>query len=158
MSLLSANIPKVKRLPLLGAKLPAKEERPVEPITAPLRPSDEEVRYNTLLDSNPSLEALVEALDLVSCKTGERIRRITVPEDYKPQPEAGGSSRLRALAEEILQRETGYPEEDLIALIAERTGVSRERAERGFNLMLQARAIEEADSQGLYYLSGSTPF
>ena len=156
MSLLSADIPKVKRLPLLGAKLPAPEERPVELITAPLRPSDEEARYNALLDNNPSLEALVEALDLVSCKTGERIRRIAVPKDHKPQ--AGDSSRLIALAGEILQGETGYLEEDLIALIAERTGVGRERAGKGFNLMLQAGAIEEADSQGLYYLSGSTPF
>lgn len=156
MSLLSVNIPKVKRLPLLGATLPAPEERPVEPITAPLRSSDEEARYNALLDKNPSLEALVEALDLVSCKTGERIRRIAVPGDHKPQP--GGSSRLIALAEEILQRETGYLREDLVALIAERTKVSQERAERGFNLMLQAGAVEEDITQGLYYLPGSTPF
>jgi len=158
MSLLSANIPKVKRLPPLGVKIPAKEERPVEPVTAPLRPSDEEVGYNTILARNPSLEALVEALDLVSCKTGERIKRVAVPEDYKPQPEARGNSRLIALAEEILQRETGYLREDLIALIAERTKVSQERAERGFNLMLQAGAVEEDISQGLYYLPGSTPF
>jgi len=158
MSLLFVNIPKVKRLPLLGAKLPAPEERPVEPITAPLRPSDEEVRYNTMIAKNPSLEALVEALDLVSCKTGERIKRIAVPEDYKPQPEARGSSRLIALAEEILQGERGYLREDLIALIAERTQVSQERAEKGLNLMLQAGAVEEDTSQELYYLPGSTPF
>lgn len=158
MSLLSVNIPKVKRLPLLGGKLPAKEERPVEPVTVPLRLSDEEVGYNAILAKNPLLEDLVEALDLVSCRTGDRIRRTAVPEDYRPQPEAGGSSRLIALAEELLQRETGYLREDLIALIAERTKVSQERAEKGLNLMLQAGAVEEEISQGLYYLPDSTPF
>jgi hypothetical protein len=77
MSLLSTDITKLKSLSLRDVKLPAPELR-VEPITPILveRPlSDEEIAYSKLIAINPIIEELVERLDLVSIKTGERIKK-----------------------------------------------------------------------------------
>jgi hypothetical protein len=87
MSLLSTDITKVKRLSLREVRLPAPERR-VEPITQVERPpTDEEIAYSKLVAINPLIEELVERLDLVSIKTGERIKKVELREDIKPHPE-----------------------------------------------------------------------
>ena len=75
MSLLSVDITKVKRLTLREAKLPAPERRVelVTPIPAERPPTEEEITYSRLVAINPLLKELVERLDLVSIKTGERL-------------------------------------------------------------------------------------
>ena len=75
MSLLSIDITKVKRLSLREAKLPAPERRvePVTPIQVERTPTEEERTYSKLVAINPVLIELVERLDLVSIKTGERL-------------------------------------------------------------------------------------
>jgi len=144
MSLLSTDITKVKRLSLKEVKLPAPELR-VEPITPIL------------------VEELVERLDLVSIKTGERIKKVELREDIKPHPEPEikaqeiDKPKLIALAQRVIEGENSYSKEDIVARIKEATNVNQERAERGFNLILQAGAIEPTPGDR-YYLTGSTPF
>lgn len=89
MSLLSTDITKVKRLSLREVKLPAPELRvePITPILVERPPTDEEIAYSKLVAINPIIEELVERLDLVSIKTGERIRKVELREDIKPHPE-----------------------------------------------------------------------
>jgi len=146
MSLLSENIAKVKRLPLREVKLPAPAiKEPGKAITL------EEITYSRLLAKYPLINELVETLDLVSLQTGERIRRVEVKD------EPVDSSRLIALACKILQPENSYSQEEVITRLQEATKVSPERAERGFNLMREAGAIEPTPG-GRYYLPGSTPF
>ena len=163
MSLLSTDITKVKRLSLREVKLPTTERKvePTTPILVERPPTDEEIAYSKLVAINPLLEELVERLDLVSSKTGERIRKVEVRADYKPEPEATepvDNSKLIALAGKIIKGEESYSKEEIIARIKEATRVSQERAERGFTLMLQAGAIEQTINLELYYLGGSTPF
>jgi hypothetical protein len=76
MSLLSTDITKVKRLSLREVKLPAPEVKVFTPILVEKPPTDEEIAYSRLIAINPLLEELVERLDLVSIKTGERIRKV----------------------------------------------------------------------------------
>jgi hypothetical protein len=166
MSLLSTDITKVKRLSLREVKLPA-PERKVEPITPILvekrPPTEEEMVYSKLVAINPLLETWVKRLDLVSTTTGERIRKVELREDIKahPEPEIKAQEidkpKLIALAKKVLEGERSYTQSQIVEQIKEATNVSQERAEVGFNLMLQAGAIEPTPGDS-YYLTGSTPF
>ena len=162
MSLLSTDITKVKRLSLKDVKLPATERR-AEPIQVDRPPTDEEVIYSNMLSINPLLEDLVERLDLVSITTGERIKKVELREDIKPHPEPEVKAqeidkpKLIALAQRVIEGENSYSREEIITRIKEATNVNQDRAERGFNLILQAGAIEPTQGDR-YYLTGSTPF
>ena len=165
MSLLSTDITKVKRLSLREVKLPTTERRvePITPILVERPPTDEEIAYSKLVAINPLIEELVERLDLVSITTGERIKKVELREDIKPHPEPEikaqeiDKPKLITLAQRVIEGENSYSREDIIERIKEATNVNQERAERGFNLILQAGAIEPTLGD-TYYLTGSTPF
>lgn len=148
MSLNSTDITKVKRLSLREVKLPAPKETPVELITAPQSPSEEEVVYRTMAGKYPLLESLVASLDLVLSKPEKRA-------EIKPQPV--DKDKLRTIAERTLSGNSSYPKGEVIDRLQREAEVSRERAERGFNLMVEAGIIETID-QETYYLGGSAPF
>ena len=150
MSLLSTDITKVKRLSLREVKLPTPKRRvePITPILVERPPTDEEIAYRRLVAINPLIAELVERLDLVSITTGERIKKV------EPQE----TDKLTALAQKVIKGENSYSRAEVVARIKEATNVSQERAERGFNLILQAGAIEQTINPELYYLVGSTPF
>lgn len=163
MSLLSTDITKVKRLSLRNVKLsPIKVEAPPMPVDK--APTGEEIAYSRLVAINPLIEELVETLDLVSCKTGDRIRKVEVREEIKPQPEPDviaqeiDKPKLISLAQRVIERENIYTQDEIIERIKQATNVNQERAERGFYLILQAGAIERTINPDLYYLTGSTPF
>ena len=164
MSLLSTDITKVKRLSLKEVKLPAKEPK-VEtgPKEVEIPPTDEEIAYSRFILINPTIETLVERLNLVSSETGERIKKVELPEEYKklPEPEVKSKEvdkpKLLALALRILNGERTYTKEDVIGRIIADMKVNQERAEKGFNLLLQVGAIQPV-GWGRYYLTGSTPF
>jgi hypothetical protein len=113
MSLLSTDITKVKRLSLREVKLPASEVRvePITPILVERPPTDEEIAYSKLVAINPLIEELVESLDLVSSKTGERIKKVELREDIKPhqEPEIKTQEidrpKLIALAQRVIEGE-----------------------------------------------------
>ena len=165
MSLLSTDITKVKRLSLREVKLPTTERRvePITPILVERPPTDEEIAYSRLIAINPLIEELVERLDLESITTGERIKKVELREDIKPHPEPEIKAqeidrpKLIALAQRVIEGENSYTKEEIIERIKGATNVSQERAERGFNLILQAGAIEPTLGDR-YYLTGSTPF
>lgn len=148
MSLNSTDITKVKRLSLREVKLPAPKETPVELITAPQSPSEEEVVYRTMAGKYPLLEPLVASLDLVLSKPEKRA-------EIKPQPV--DKDKLRTIAERTLSGNSSYPKGEVIDRLQREAEVSRERAERGFNLMVEAGIIETID-QETYYLGDSAPF
>jgi hypothetical protein len=166
MSLLSTDIAKVKRLSLREVKLPTTERKvePITPILVERHPTNEEIAYSRLVAINPLIEELVERLDLVSITTGERIKKVELREDIKPHPEPEIKAqeidrpKLIALAQRVIEGENSYTKEEIIERIKEATNVNQERAERGFNLILQAGAIEQTINPELYYLVGSTPF
>jgi len=166
MSLFSTDIAKVKRLSLREVKLPTTDRRvePITPIQVERPPTDGEIAYSKLVAINPLLEELVERLDLESITTGERIKKVELREDIKPHPEPEikaqeiDKPKLIALAQRVIEGENSYSREEIIERIKEATNVSQERAERGFNLILQAGAIEQTINPELYYLTGSTPF
>lgn len=164
MSLLSTDIKKLKRLSLREVRLPAPERRVEPTISAERPPTQEEIAYSSLLAINPLLEDFVERLDLVSCTTGERIRKVVLPHP-EPEPEPDEEPELKqidrpkliALAQRIIEGGNNYTQEEIVERMVEATNVSRERAERGFILLLQAGAIEATQGER-YYLTGSTPF
>lgn len=165
MSLLSTDIAKVKRLSLREVKLPPTERKvePITPILVERPPTDEEIAYSRLVAINPLIEEPVERLDLVSETTGERIKKVELREDIKPHPEPEikvketDKPKLIALAQRLIEGENSYSREDIIERIKEATNVNQERAEKGFNLILQAGAIEPTLGDR-YYLTSSTPF
>jgi len=164
MSLLSTDITKVKRLSLQEVKLPTIERRVelITPILVERPPTDEEIVYSKLVAINPLLEKLVDSLDLVSIKTGERLKKVDI-EVIKPHPEPEVKAqeidkpKLIAFAHRVIEGDSSYSKEDIIVKIEKATNVNQERAERGFNLILQAGAIQLTPG-GMYYLTGSIPF
>lgn len=187
MNLLSTDITKVKRLSLREVKLPTTERRvDPPPIKVERPPTDEDIAYSKLVAINPLIEELVERLDLVSITTGERLKKVELREEYKPDPETEikaqeidrpklidiansaiskptfakeiDKPKLIALALRVIEGENSYRIEEIIERIKEATNVNQEIAERGFNLILQAGAIEQTINPELYYLVGSTPF
>jgi hypothetical protein len=50
---------------------------PVEPLPEDKPPTAEEIAYSNLVAMYPMVEYLVERLNLVSCSTGEKIRKVS---------------------------------------------------------------------------------
>lgn len=155
MSLLFTDITKGKRLSLKDVKLPAEELKKEIAITPTkereLPPTAEEIAYSNLVAVNPLIEELVDRLNLVSSTTGKRIKKVNL------QPEIDIKPQLLTLAERILEQSKSYSKEEIVKRIKEATNVNQERAEKGFNLLLQVGAIQPV-SKNRYYLTGSTPF
>jgi len=155
MSLLSVDITKVKRLSLKEVKLLTAEVR-VKPITPPIQvekpPSDEDIIYSQLIEINPLIETLFKKFDLVSI-TGEAFKKGEV----KKKPKKLEKDKIVAFTQRIVKGEDSYTKAEIIEKIKTATNVNQERAEKGFNLMLQAESIETLPN-GRYYLTGSTPF
>jgi hypothetical protein len=79
MSLRSIDISKVNRLSIKGSTLPITEIKALsilEGIKKDPALNYEEAVFNLLANLNPFLDVLVETFDLVSERTGERIKRI----------------------------------------------------------------------------------
>lgn len=157
MSLRNTDITKVKRISLREVKLPAPEVK-VQPTTTLVDtpPTDDEIAYSKLVAINPLIEEMVDKFSLVSIKTGQRIRKVELREDIKPPPEID-RPKLIALAQRVIKGENSYTKEEIIERIQEATNVSQERADKGFNLLLQAGAIDTILGDR-YWLAGSTPF
>jgi len=153
LSLKDIDLKKVKRPSFKGIRLPDPKPRP--PVIYGELPTWEEEdyseiqrAYSKLLNKNPVIGDLVEALDLVSPITGERL---------KVAPEAKEPPQLKDIAREIMEERNNYSKEEIITRLKAKTGGDEQRAEKGFNLLLGAGTIERT-SGGRYCLTGSTPF
>ncbi len=175
MGSLSVNISKVKRIPPGGLRItPQGNREPELPKRAKILPpelpfTDQEQTFTRMLKKEPLLERLVNIFDLATSETGERPRMVrgeeyTTGEEIAPQeppqPQVKGrpGRTLREIALSILEPENSYTREEIVDRIRESTGVSQERAENGFNKILEAGELEEVPDLGIYYLRGSVPF
>ncbi len=175
MGSLSVNIAKVKRISPGGLKVKPRENREPdlpkrENIRGPELPfTDMERTYTRMIEKEPLLEKLIDTLDLATPETGERprmVKREEYPKEAEirpqeaPQPQIKGrpGRTLREIALSILEPQNSYTREEVVNRIQEGTGVSQERAENGFNKMLEAGELEEVPDLGVYLLRGSTPF
>jgi hypothetical protein len=139
------------KLSLSGARV---EFTPIQKVESkPIKPhqSKEEEALSRMIAKNPHLLTLVKTFDLIPVKAG-----IYEDEVKTKQPKQTDKDKLMSLASEILDKETSYSSEDIINLINNKTNVGKERAERGFNLMVNNNILEEGSNR--YYLQGSTPF
>lgn len=184
----TVDIRKARRVSFKGVKvqdiIKKEEETPPEPqdkkSTPPTR---EEVFYSKLVTGNPVVNTLVEALDLVSEQTGEKIKEIELKEapqdEKKPIPVKDNRenlkdisnsqgkvkpiapqerARLKKLIEEVLEGENSYTEEEIIGRIMKSTQANEERSKRGFYMILEAGLLEMTVNKSRYFLKGSTPF
>ena len=175
MGSLSVNIAKVKRISPGGLKIRPRENREPdlpkrEKIQGPELPfTDMERTYTRMADKEPLLERMVNIFDLATSETGERPRmvrgeeytagaEITPQEPPQPQVKGRPGRTLREIALSILEPENSYTREEIVDRIRKGTGVSQERAENGFNKILEAGEMEEVPDLGIYYLRGSVPF
>ena len=159
MSLLSVDIRKVKRLSLKEVKLPAPELR-VEPTLPTERPpTDEDIIYSKLVAINPTLDILINKLDLVSTITGDRLKKVKdiAKPDIKQEPKLRPKLDLIDIAHKAIGERRSLSKAKTIQGIAQVTNVGLDRAENGFNLMLENKIIEITNVE-TYYLTGSTPF
>jgi hypothetical protein len=68
------------------------------------------------------------------------------------------ADNLFRIATKVLLPECHEPRQSIISAISTQTNVTRERAEKGFEMMVQKRAILPTLDPDLFYLHGSTPF
>jgi hypothetical protein len=142
MSLRTVDLTKLKRLSLREVKLPT-PERKVDPITPTLveRPlTAEELTYSKLITINPLIEELVDRLDLISNTTGERIKKVELITEIKPQLD------LKTELQKI-KGEANYSKPELLSFLSLEIVESLIKAK---DLILTR--------VGTYYLRGSTPF
>jgi len=144
MSLLSTNIAKVNKFSLKGSRVEATPKPAERPLRTPITKAEEAL--SRMIAKNSNIKTLVEVLDLIP----ERAE-IVAPEAKKQT-----KITIDSLALEILDKESNYSKEEVLALIDKKTNVGRERAEAGFNLMVKNEILEESFRR--YYLRGSTPF
>ena len=142
MSLRTVDLTKLKKLSLREVKLPT-PERKVDPITPTLverPPTAEEITYSKLITINPLLEELVDRLDLISNTTGERIKKVELITEIKPQLD------LKPELQKI-KGEANYSKTELLSFLS---------------LEIVENLIKAKDliltRVGTYYLRGSTPF
>lgn len=83
-------------------------------------------------------------------------RRADPPPPLESASQEIDRPKLIALAQRVVKGQNNYSQEELIELISKATNTTRDRAERGFYLMLEAGALEH--NQEIYYLGGDTPF
>ena len=136
-------------------------------------PTAEEITYSKFIAISPAIENLVESLGLVSSTTLERIRKIDlskviIPPQETPETatvekvqdepkEPAKSNKIGDIALRIITPINNLSKEQIIAGIMDETKVTRERAERGFSLMIESGVIQ-GTNVNTYYLTGSTPF
>ena len=138
-----------KRVPAIAT------EQTVEPEQIPVsfdraeRLSPLDVVLSRLEKINPALRELINTLDLE-------------PVSVNLPP---GHARLWELAGQSLEGNRTYTRAEAVDCISVRTSVTQDRAERGFTLMLESKAIEPTGdipgggySTELFYLGGSTPY
>ena len=148
----SEDATKIKGLSLLDFKLPAPEVK-IEPMEGENSLTYEEVAYYKIIAINPLIEELISDLDLVSSKTGERIKKVKIIYQLKIV-ERVSSNQLFVLAHGIIREKDSYTKEEVITRLTDEVKVSRERAKRVFYMMLEAEIIE-ATHGGKYYLTNS---
>lgn len=149
MGLLSINISKEKKLSIKDVKLTA-------PTIKVNGPSSEEVAYNKLIELNPHVKKMAVRLDLVSSVNEKQIE--VTPQKTPPVSKQVDKDKLIALAIKILEPERTYRKSQIIDILQTQTRASLERAEMGFTLMFQVKAIEQTADVNLFYLANSTPF
>jgi len=151
MGLLSTNITNLNKLSLKDVVLKAPKQKVefITPLAVEKPPTNEEIIYSRLIALNPIIKELVERLDLVSIINGDTINNRGLTE-VKPKID-----KLTALAQKVIKGGTNYSKEEIIDSIKGFTNISQERAEIGFNLMLQEGVIETALGDS-YYLIGAT--
>ena len=175
MSLLNVDLTKKRRLSLKEVKLPEQEPRveTTTPTQVDRAPTAEEITYSKFIAISPAIENLVEKLDLVSTVTGERIRKVDLSKvnitPQEPLKNATGrkvqeepkepkkSQQIGDIAKRIIAPVSNRYKEDIIAGIMRETNVTADRAEKGFNLMIETGVITQTNVE-TYYLTGSTPF
>ena len=127
MSLSNIDITKINKLSLKDIRPPDKEA----PII--IAPTDEEINYSKLIAEVPLFKQLVNTLNLVSTKTGERIKEVDL--------------RLLAIAQKVIKQDELLNKQELIERIARATNVDSLRAERGINLMVEAGVVILLDNR-----------
>jgi len=141
------------KLSLSGARVEFTPIQKVESKTIKPHQSKEEEALSRMIAKNPHLATLVNTFDLIPVKVGIYEDEVKTKQ---PQTKQTDKDKLMSLASEILEAENSYSSEDIINLINNKTKVSKERAERGFNLMVKNNILEEGSNR--YYLQGTTPF
>ena len=150
---LNTEILNKSKLSLSGARVEFTPIQKVESKTTKPHQSKEEEALSRMIAKNPHLLTLVKTFDLIPVKAGiyeDEVKTI------QPQKKQTDKDKLMSLASEILDKENSYSSEDIINLINDKTKVGKERAEKGFNLMVKNNILEEGSNR--YYLQGSTPF
>jgi hypothetical protein len=122
-TLKSIDIAKVNRLSLKDVKLPAQEVK-AQPLQVERPPTDAEIAFNKTALNNPVLKAIAERLDL-------KILRVI----------------------KLLDEEGRYTKREAIDQIKEKVGgglISKQKAERIFNKMLDKGTIKETEVKDYY--------
>lgn len=97
--------------------------------------------YQNLVQECPELSLLVEDLDLIDPSTG---RRFGVSEEDERR-----RSRLSSIAQGILTRGRIYTSGQVISLLVEKLTISRDRAVRGFEMMMTSGVLTTSTGSGI---------
>lgn len=136
----------------LGVSLPNIPEEKIQEVPA----LEEDIVYSLLLEQNPLIEKLVNKLGLVSDSTDRELKKVEVPKTWI-EKNTKTLETLITLANKIIPVNTNLDKEEIVARLMETQNISKERAIKGIDLMIQKQIITQTP-KGRFYLSDSTPF
>jgi hypothetical protein len=117
---------------------------------------EEDIIYSLLLEQNPLIEKLVNKLGLVSDSTDRELKPVEVPKAWI-EKNTKTLETLITLANKIIPVNTNLDKEEIVARLMETENISKDRAIKGTDLMIQKQIITQTP-KGRFYLSDSSPF
>jgi hypothetical protein len=117
---------------------------------------EEDIIYSLLLEQNPLIEKLVNKLGLVSDSTDRELKKVEVPKAWI-EKNTKTLETLITLANKIIPVNTNLDKEEIVARLMETENISKDRAIKGIDLMIQKQIITQTP-KGRFYLSDSSPF
>jgi hypothetical protein len=117
---------------------------------------EEDIIYSLLLEQNPLIEKLVNKLGLVSDSTDRELKPVEVPKAWI-EKNTKTLETLITLANKIIPVNTNLDKEEIVARLMETENISKARAIKGIDLMIQKQIITQTP-KGRFYLSDSSPF
>jgi hypothetical protein len=117
---------------------------------------EEDIIYSLLLEQNPLIEKLVNKLGLVSDSTDRELKKVEVPKAWI-EKNTKTLETLITLANKIIPVNTNLDKEEIVARLMETENISKARAIKGIDLMIQKQIITQTP-KGRFYLSDSSPF
>ena len=147
MPLSDFNIRETRKLSLKDTVIPSASELSKKVISRKPEITSEDIAYSKLLEKNPLIESLVNDFGLVNKLTGEELKTVN-PEQVEPvevpavrTPGKIDRQKLISISQQVISESESCSKETFIERLQSINSIDKDRASKGFELMLKENII-----------------